>query len=132
MPSAEYREEELPGLCAGDPRLSWMPMEAFETLGACFHLCAQALAAGETVETAGRIGYLLRGSGVVDGTVRPSGTLFGVKREEYGRKISAPASLVAREPSIVLWMDFDAVRSVCYGACWFHVRLLREMDALLG
>ena len=66
MPSAEYREEELPGLCAGDPRLSWMPMEAFETLGACFHLCAQALAAGETVETAGRIGYLLRGSGVVD------------------------------------------------------------------
>lgn len=29
------------------------------------------------------------------------------------------------------WFDFDVVLTVCYTACWFHARLIQEMEQAL-
>lgn len=125
-----YEDRDLPGLCAGDPHLGWLPEDAFEVLPACFQIRAQRLPAGEAADTAGRIGYLLRGSAACGGRVLSPGTLAGVRRGGDGRPAPAAERLTAREDCVILWLEFQVLRSVCYRACWFHVRLLQVLDSL--
>ena len=119
--------EQLKALKA-DSNFSWLPEEAMEILEGCFNLTWETIQSGETRESAGRIGYLLHGTAVgVD-----TGTLLGIYRGEDGAKRPVSVVLRAITDCTVLWFDFDLVRSVCYRACWFHVRLLREIDRMLG
>jgi hypothetical protein len=118
------------------PLFAWLPEGAFAVLNGCFDLEVEQLKQGETREVRGRIGCLLTGSASFcpnDGpevALSPGG-LFGITRGADGVKRPVPGSLTAAADCAVAWFDFNLVRTVCYRACWFHVRLLREIDALL-
>jgi hypothetical protein len=118
------------------PLFAWLPEGAFEVLNGCFDLEAEQLKQGETREDRGRVGCLLTGSASFcpnnspEVTLSP-GELFGIARGTDGGKHPVPGSLTADTDCAVAWFDFNLVRTVCYRACWFHVRLLREIDALL-
>lgn len=110
---------------------SWLPDEGLETLGACFDLTTEHLEKGEPRDSAGRVAYLLRGTVQADQKEVSAGTLLGIAVTERGEKRSVPVTLEAVEDSEVLWFDFELLRMVCYAACWFHVRFLKEIDRLL-
>ena len=122
----EWRE-----LVRQDPHFSWLPEEAFRILDACFDMHGETVPAGETRETGGRIGYLLRGSGTLNGTAAEPGTLFGARRTDREEKEMAPAALTVATDCDVLWFQFDVVNIVCYQACWFHARLVQELERLM-
>lgn len=118
-----------------DRTLAWLPDKGLETLNACFDMAGEALSAGERRDTGGRIGYLLQGTlrlreGGTDRPVTP-GTLLGIRRDSRGRKVPAPSAITAAEDAVVIWWRFDVVETVCYQACWFHARLIRELEELL-
>ena len=123
----ELKEEEI-AAWRQDSFLSWLPRRGLEILGACFDMTAERLSPGDCRDTAGRAGYLLSGrlSGK-RGTVGP-GTLLGVRRGTGETRVGASERLTAREESLVLWWHIGVVDTVCYNACWFHARLIREMD----
>ena len=114
---------------------SWLPEEGLETLGACFDLTEEHIPAGASRDSEGRIGCLLSGRGRLrteDGeTDLSSVSLLGIAVTERGERRPVPAVLTAEEDCTVLWFRFEMVRMVCYAACWFHVRFLKEIDRLL-
>ena len=111
---------------------AWLPEEGAETLSNCFDLCVEELNAGETCSTDGRIGCLLRGGAdfrTDDGTrTLAPGDVFALDRDRN------PLSgvLTAGEDCIVAWFRGDLVLHVCYRACWFHARLIQEIDRKLN
>ena len=118
-----------------DQTLRWMPVRGLEVLSACFDMESEALRAGERRESGGRIGYLLQGALQIrergaDRRAAP-GTLLGVRRDSRGRKVMVPAEITAEEDAVVIWWQFDVVQTVCYQACWFHARLIRELEGLI-
>lgn len=118
------------------PLFAWLPEEAPDILNGCFDLEVERLTAGETRRTAGRVGCLLEGGAVFrpqDAAISLSpGNLFAISRDIQGLKHPEPGTLTAVTDCAVAWFDFTLTTSVCYRACWFHVRLLREIDALLA
>lgn len=110
------------------PLLDWLTEEGAETLSNCFDLTVEELPPGQSFPTAGRIGCLLRGEAVFrgEGEAHPlaPGDVFALDRD------SAPLSgvLTAGRDCAVAWMRADVVQHVCYNACWFHVRLLKEIN----
>ena len=111
---------------------SWLPDEGLETLGACFHLETEHLEPGDKRDSRGRVAWLLQGRArTADGSIISADTLLGLSVTDRGEKKCAPFSLEAAEPCDVLWFDFELLRMVCYAACWFHVRFLKEIDRLL-
>lgn len=111
---------------------SWLPEDGLETLGACFDLTVEQLKAGETRDSAGRVAYLLRGKVRTDKKEITEGNLLGIAVTERGEKRSIAVTLEAVEDCDVLWFNFELLRMVCYAACWFHVRFLKEIERLLG
>ena len=102
-------------------------------LGACFDLEQGTLSPGERCETHGRIGILLEGEGALNDSrhVGP-GTVFGVCRSgPWREKVPAEERFQARTGCTVAWFRFDVVTAVCYNACWFHARLIQELDRML-
>lgn len=131
--SNEVRNMEQQDLWDHHEIFSWLPDEGLETLGACFNLTVEPLKEGETRHSAGRVAYLLRGKARTDtdkGEVA-AGTLLGIKVTERGEKKSIAVTLEAIEDCDVIWFDFELLRMVCYAACWFHVRFLKEINRLL-
>lgn len=131
--SNEVRNMEQQDLWDHNEIFSWLPDEGLETLGACFNLTVEPLKAGEPRHSAGRVAYLLRGKARTDtdkGEVA-AGTLLGIKVTERGEKKSIAVTLEAIEDCDVIWFDFELLRMVCYAACWFHVRFLKEINRLL-
>ena len=131
--SNEVRNMEQQDLWDHNEIFSWLPDEGLETLGACFNQTVEPLKAGETRHSAGRVAYLLSGKARTDtdkGEVA-AGTLLGIKVTERGEKKSIAVTLEAIEDCDVIWFDFELLRMVCYAACWFHVRFLKEIDRLL-
>ena len=114
------------------PLFAWLPEEGAETLSNCFDLCVEELNAGETRATEGRIGGLLRGGAdfrTDDGTrTLAPGDVFALNRD----KNPLPGVLAAGEDCIVAWFRGDLVLHVCYRACWFHARLIQEIDSKLS
>ena len=114
------------------PLFAWLPEEGAETLSNCFDLCVEELNAGETRATEGRIGCLLRGGAdfrTDDGTrTLAPGDVFALNRD----KNPLPGVLTAGEDCIVAWFHRDLVCHVCYRACWFHARLIQEIDSKLS
>ena len=114
------------------PLFAWLPEEGAETLSACFDLCVEELRPGDTRSADGRIGCILRGSAVFrrDGTEQTllTGELFALSRSRE------PLSgvLTAGEGCAVAWFGRDLVCHVCYRACWFHARLIQEIDRNLN
>lgn len=107
---------------------AWLPEEGAETLSACFDLCVEELKAGDTRSSGDRIGCLLRGaagfrSGETVWTLH-SGQVFALGRD----KSPLPGVLTAGENCAVAWFRRDLVCHVCYRACWFHARLILEID----
>ena len=113
------------------PLFAWLPEEGADTLSACFDLCVEELKAGETRPTDGRVGCLLRGTAAfqTDGGARPllPGEVFALGRDRQ----SVPGVLTAGENCAVAWFRRDLVLHVCYRACWFHARLILEIDKQL-
>ncbi len=114
------------------PLFVWMPEEGQETLSNCFDLCVEELKAGETRSTEERIGCLLRGKAdfrTDDGsrTLAP-GDVFALDRDRN----PLPGVLTAGEDCAVAWFREDLVLHVCYRACWFHARLIQEIDRNLN
>lgn len=91
----------------------------------------EELNAGETRPTDGRIGCLLRGNAEFradDGTrTSARGDVFALDRN----RSSFPGVLTAGEDCAVAWFRRDLVLHVCYRACWFHARLIQEIDRKL-
>ena len=114
------------------PLFAWLPEEGAETLSNCFDLCVEGLNTGETRATEGRIGCLLRGSADFRAeagarTLAP-GDVFALNRD----RCLIPGVLTAGEDCIVAWFHGDLVLHVCYRACWFHARLIQEIDRKLN
>ena len=114
------------------PLFVWMPEEGQETLSNCFDLCVEELKAGETRSTEESIGCLLRGKAdfrTDDGsrTLAP-GDVFALDRDRN----PLPGVLTAGEDCAVAWFREDLVLHVCYRACWFHARLIQEIDRKLN
>ena len=117
-----------------DEAFSWLPEEGLETLGACFDLAVEQLRPGETRNSAGRGGYLLRGKGMQQNGSRSiqQGSLLGIHVTERGEKRAEEVTFTADQDSTLLWFNFELLRMVCYAACWFHVRFLKEIEDLLN
>ena len=120
---------------SGSEAFSWLPEEGLETLGACFDLTEERIPAGESRDSEGRIGCLLSGRGRLrtesGETAISSVSLLGITVTDRGERRPVAAELTAEEDCTVLWFSFEMVRMVCYAACWFHVRFLKEIDRLL-
>lgn len=113
-----------------EPLWTWISPEGLKTFASCFDLCGEQVPAGEYRQGNGRIGYLLDGSGrakTEEGEkVVSSGMLFGAVLKD-GLSDVTSVEFCPETDCTVVWMDGQIVRAVCYGACWFHVRLLEEI-----
>ena len=110
----------------------WMPQRADQVLQSCFDLECETLAPGERRASGGRIGCLLRGAGRVNGTESAGPGLFlGAARGPLLEKVAVEETVEAETGGLVAWFDFDVVLTVCYTACWFHARLIQEMEQAL-
>lgn len=120
-------------ILAGSACFPWLPERGEEMLGACFDLERGTMAPGESCETQGRIGILLEGDGTLnDRESAGPGTVFGACRSgPWREKIPAEETFLARTDCTVAWFRFDVVTAVCYNACWFHARLIQELDRML-
>lgn len=114
------------------PLFAWLPEEGAETLSNCFDLCVEELSAGETRSTEGRIGCLIRGGADFrtddDTRTLALGDVFALNRDRN----PLPGVLTAGEDCAVAWFRWDLVCHVCYRACWFHARLIQEIDRNLN
>ena len=126
-------DETLYALLKDQPFWSWLPREGGRYFDACFHMDWETLSAGEVRQSRGRMGYLISGHAHLEGAggLRHAGegAIFGIVqpgRSEMRRV--EETSLRAVTTCRVLWLDADVLTSVCYAACWFHARLIREVD----
>lgn len=110
------------------PLLDWLTEEGAETLSSCFDLTVEELPPGQSFPTAGRIGCLLRGEAVFHrkGEARSLalGDVFALGRDNT----PLLGVLTAGRDCAVAWLRADVVQHVCYNACWFHARLLEEIN----
>mgnify|MGYP003515546582 FL=1 len=126
-------DEKLYELLKDQPFWQWLPREGGRYFDACFNMDAETVPAGEHRQTKGRVGYLISGRAHLksgDGLDRAGeGTFFGVVqpgRPETRKMVGT--DLWAVTECKVLWLDGAVLSSVCYAACWFHARLIREVD----
>ena len=133
VPIKKYTEPMLSA-----PLFQWMPKEGLENFEGCFDLEAEEILRSETRATKGRIGYLLSGSALLeraDGFPKAitEGYLFGISLspKEGISFEKEDALLTAFSNCVILWIDYEKARFVCYGGCWFHARLLQEIPKYL-
>lgn len=111
--------------------LRWLPPEGAEMFQNCFDLETVRLRAGETLDSAGRLGLVLSGGLRRGDRLLGPGTLFGAVRQQAGPAHPEPVSLSAeRDSEVALW-DGAVLTSVCYRACWFHGRFVLEAERAL-
>lgn len=126
----------LKELIAQDVHFCWMEGDAFETLSNCFDVEVKQLRAGEICKSAGRFGYLLQGGGTArmenNTDTLEAGGLLGVVPGGARGHLWVDAEFTAASDSVVLWFQRDALEFACYRGCWFHARLIREIQTLLG
>ena len=127
-------DEKLFEQLKDQPFWHWLPREGGRYFDACFNMDWEVVPAGEHRQSHGRVGYLISGRAQLrseSGLVRAGeGRLFGVIQP--GRPESRRAEdtdLWAVTECRVLWLDGTVLSNVCYAACWFHARLIREVDA---
>ena len=126
-------DETLYALLKDQPFWSWLPREGGRYFDACFHMDWETLSAGEIRQSRGRMGYLISGHAHLEGAggLRHAGegAIFGIVQpgRSETRRVEE-TSLRAVTTCRVLWLDADVLTSVCYAACWFHARLIREVD----
>lgn len=118
------------------PLFAWLPEGAPDILNSCFDLETERLAAGETRRADGRAGCLLEGAAAFcpqfgEARTLESGALFAIARNRDRHQFPVHGTLTAVSDCAVAWFDINLTRTVCYRACWFHVRLLREIGAQL-
>ena len=130
-------DETLYELLKDQPFWHWLPREGGRYFDACFHMDWETIPAGERRESRGRVGYLISGRAQLRserGLVRAGeGQLFGVVqpgRPETRRM--EETTLTAVTDCRVAWLDGDVLTSVCYAACWFHARLILEVEQWLA
>ncbi|MBQ2739273.1 MAG: hypothetical protein IJF36_03480 [Oscillibacter sp.] len=112
----------------------WLPPEGGRYFDACFNMDWERIDHDAHIQSRGRVGYIISGHARLTterGTVPAGeGAFFGVfqpSRPE-SRRVEE-TELWAVTDCTVLWLDADVLTSVCYAACWFHARLIREVDA---
>ena len=126
-------DETLYALLKDQPFWSWLPREGGRYFDACFHMDWETLSAGEIRQSRGRMGYLISGHAHLEGAggLRHAGegAIFGIVQpgRSETRRVEE-TSLRAVTTCRVLWLDADVLTSVCYAACWFHARLIREVE----
>ena len=126
-------DETLYALLKDQPFWSWLPREGGRYFDACFHMDWETLSAGEIRQSRGRMGYLISGHAHLEGAggLRHAGEgqIFGIVQpgRSETRRVEE-TSLRAVTTCRVLWLDADVLTSVCYAACWFHARLIWEVD----
>ena len=126
-------DEKLYALLKDQSFWSWLPREGGAYFDACFHMDWETVPAGEVRQSRGRMGYLISGRAHLEGSGglvhAAGGEIFGIVQP--GRRETRRAeetSLRAVTECRVVWLDGDVLTSVCYAACWFHARLIREVD----
>ena len=91
----------------------------------------EEIPAGGLCRSRGRVGYLISGRAQLrtPAGIRRAGegVFFGALRPGSGDE----SEFWAVTDCAVLWLDADVLTSVCYAACWFHARLIREVEAWL-
>ena len=127
-------DEKLYELLKECPFWKWLPPEGGRYFDACFNMDWERVAAGDCCQSRGRVGYLISGYARLSAQrgVRRAGedTFFGLFQP--GRPESRQmeeTELWAVTDCDILWLDAEVLTSVCYAACWFHARLIREVDA---
>lgn len=110
---------------------AWLTQEGADTLANCFDLRVEELTSGAKYPVGQMIGCLLEGEAVFSSggerRVLQSGELFGLNRQCR----AIPGILTAGERCTAAWFHRDLVTQVCYGACWFHARLIEEINRAL-
>ncbi|MBQ8852639.1 MAG: hypothetical protein IJZ66_09440 [Oscillibacter sp.] len=126
-------DEQLYELLKGQPFWHWLPREGGRYFDACFNMDLETVPAGEKRQTKGRVGYLISGRAQLKSEAdlirAGEGSWFGVVqpgRPETRKVIET--ELWAVTECKVLWLDGTVLSNVCYAACWFHARLIREVD----
>ena len=126
-------DERLYALLKDQPFWHWLPPEGGQYFDACFHMDCEEISAGGHCRSRGRVGYLISGRAQLRGQrgIRRAGagTFFGALYP--GKAEENECELWAVTDCTVLWLDADVLTSVCYAACWFHARLIREVEAWL-
>ena len=122
----------LEKLCS-QPFWHWLPSEGSRYFDACFDMETETVPAGGHRQSRGRVGYLVSGRAQLktpEGLEHAGeGRLFGVVQPDRPESRRAEETdLWAVTDCEVLWLDGAVLRSVCYAACWFHARLIREVD----
>ena len=126
------------------PYLDWMDREARDMLENCFDWTEETLPPGAAVQTAGRVGWLLSGEGLFDPSdpadpaeaagskIVSQGGVIGVKRAANGDREREDGTVTAKALCEIAWFDYDLLRFSCYRGCWFHARVMREVEEALG
>ena len=126
-------DEKLYELLKDQPFWQWLPREGGQYFDACFHMDWETVPAGERRESRGRMGYLISGRAQLqsEGSLvhAGEGEIFGVVQpgRPETRRVEE-TSLWAVTECRVMWLDAEVLTSVCYAACWFHARLIREVE----
>ena len=124
-------DETLYALLKDQPFWSWLPREGGRYFDACFHMDCEEIPAGGHCRSQERVGYFVSGRAQLRGQrgIRRAGagTFFGALYP--GKAEENECELWAVTDCTVLWLDADVLTSVCYAACWFHARLIREVEA---
>ena len=119
---------KLYDLIRSDSSLSFLPPEGVRIFDGCFDLTLRELPPGARFDTAGRLAYLLRGSGEVGAWDMESGTFFGLDAAGMPER----QVFTAHTRCLLLLWDDAVLTGVCYGACWFHARLIEEAKRSTG
>jgi CRP-like cAMP-binding protein len=133
----------FPGLRAS-PLFAGIGTEDFETMLPCLGARRGTYEKEETLcregDTVREIGLLLRGrihlatsdiwgNNSIVTEITPPG-MFAEAAVCAGRGL--PVSVVAKEPSEVLFLDYNRVVTACTSACAFHAKLIRNMISVLA
>ena len=120
------------------PYLAWMDQEARAMLENCFDWEEETLPPGASARTAGRVGWILSGKGqfapvdAAEPRAVSRGMFIGVKRAANGDREMEDGAMTAEEPCEIAWFGYDLLRFSCYRGCWFHARVMREVEEALG
>ena len=57
-------------------------------------------------------------------------SIFAIEPETKN-EISKEVRIEAQNECLVVWFDAEVLNRVCYRACWFHARLISEMNLIL-
>lgn len=133
--------------------LEWLDKEGWEMLNNCFEWEVEEMPAGSEKTINGKVGWVLSGTGsfLAEKTNSDSvesefknisaaaekkaispGVFLGVAKSATGDRMPQNGTFTANSLCRIAWFDYDLLCFACYRGCWFHARIMREVDDALN